>query len=84
MIDEIKRFRGTHFFSGAQLQSFGASRKLVALVRSQPGYRRGERMSIFPVYGRRSEYRLYVEVEGAWSDASLYPLNLKIIEGRKS
>lgn len=76
MINEIKRFSGTHFFSGAQLQSFGASRKLVALVRSQPGYRRSERMSLFPVNGRRNDYRLYIEVEGKWMDGSLSNLIL--------
>jgi len=39
-------------------------------IRAQPGYRRGSRMRVMRVAGRKA-YRLYVEVSGQWMDGSL-------------
>ena len=40
------------------------------LIRAQPGYRRGERMRVMRVAGRRA-YRLYIKIGERWMDGSL-------------
>ena len=40
------------------------------IIRAQPGYRRGSRMRVMLVAGRKA-YRLFVAVSGRWMDGSL-------------
>ncbi len=42
------------------------------IIGRQPGYRRGQTMSIFKTTG--GAYRLYALINGQWMDASLYDL----------
>jgi hypothetical protein len=42
-------------------------------IRAQPGYRRGARMRVARVAGRKA-YRLYVLIGGQWMDGSLADL----------
>jgi len=42
------------------------------IISRQPGYRRGQIMSIFKTTG--GTYRLYALINGQWMDASLYDL----------
>jgi hypothetical protein len=42
------------------------------IISRQPGYRRGQTMSIFKTTG--GAYRLYALINGQWMDASLYDL----------
>ncbi len=42
------------------------------IISRQPGYRRGQTMSIFKTTG--GAYRLYAFINGKWMDASLYDL----------
>ena len=71
---EANRIEGIHFFSAAQLRrENGVSRTTARMIASQPGYRRGERMSILKTKGG---YRLYCEVGGKWMDASLNDLEV--------
>lgn len=55
---------------GTSAAEMTADTAMQRTIRAQPGYRRGERMQVKRVAGRKA-YRLYVEIGGRWMDASL-------------
>ena len=52
-----------------------------AIIRAQPGYRRGATMRVMRT-AQRKAYRLYVDVEGRWMDGSLEDMVIRPASAR--
>lgn len=63
----------TNTFSAAS--QLDVPRRLQNVVRSQPGYRKGTAMQLWPTKAGSQFIRLYVRVAGQWMDASLQDIH---------
>jgi hypothetical protein len=59
-------------FTSAAMAGRIMGRKCAAIIRDQPGYRRGEEMAIMKATS--GGFRLFVRVSGKWMDGSLNDL----------
>jgi len=67
----ILAHKGLTFRSANEVKNH-LSKKDVALLRSQPGYKSGQLMTLS---FRNDGLRLYAQINGAWMDASLQAIN---------
>ena len=66
----MKQLEHITFTSASEAGRLGASKRVVKIIKNQPGYRAGMTMMIARVKGRDA-HRLYGLVSSGWMDASL-------------